>query len=151
MCEGTSCLTQGCAAASASRFSRANLLWLLCRRAPPSPGFTRYSLPLSLFESFPDRQRWQTCTDLSLLLLARLLISLSQNLPELAKPHFLNSSVPPLLAYSTPSFPAETSSLNSSSYLTATNPRPIQAIFPGLPPAHDPSSRTTIGFLRSPS
>lgn len=53
-----------------------------------------------------------------------------------------------LLACSDPSFPAETNALNLC-YFTATNPRPTQAIFLGLPPVHSSSSRTT-GFLLSP-
>lgn len=54
-----------------------------------------------------------------------------------------------LLASSDPTFPAETNALNLC-YLTTTNPRPTEAIFRGLPPAHSSYSRTT-GFLLSPA
>lgn len=109
----------------------APLLWFLCLRAPPRPGFTRCSL--ALYWNPSSAGSGGRPTDL---LFARLLISSSQNLPDLTKPHFLKSSVPPLLDIPLPQFPAETSSLNSLCHLTATSLRPTQAISPGLPPAH---------------
>lgn len=148
-------MTQGCAA-SASHFSHANLassaplLCLLCGRAPPSPGFTHYSL--ALYSKPSPTGSGGSLTDLSLLVFASLFISSFQRDPS--RPY--KTLLPQVLCASTVGLfhsliPCRNQLPKLLSYLTAMKPRPTQAIFPGLPPAHTSSSKTTIGFLLSPS
>lgn len=123
-------------------------------RAPLNPGLTLYFLAFSFFFNPLSLQEWRQSYRC---LPTYCCVSAHHHHPRIywdpSKPYRIPLSQGlwafTLLAYSDPTFPAETNALNLC-YLTATNPRHTQAIFLGLPPAHSSYSRTT-GFLLSPA
>lgn len=125
----------------------APLLWFLCLRAPPRPGFTRCSL--ALYWNPSSAGSGGRPTDL---LFARLLISSSQNLPDLTKPHFLKSSVPPLLDIPlAPSIPCRNQFPKFLMPLDSHKPQAHTSYFPRFAPSPRLTPGLLLDFLRSPS